>query len=386
VVHLFSRTADGFLLRLWLDVLGRFDPREFRFTIALPSAVEVHPSSTVDGTASAAVDFIEVPALANLKHPAYFLRSHLSLGSRFSGENVHILHSHFPGACVLAGHLGGPFSRAGHVASFYSFAGPWRSADPPPLLLHVLRRTARHVERIVCLDGDDETRILDLGIAKKYQTAMLPLPIPAMAPSSTGGEHTPRARLAEDLDLPVEGRWAGAFLPSSSRRELRNLLMDLAVLAEAGSAVHVVCLVPALRLSDVRSLLVRLRLGDRFHVPGDLRAWERLVPHLELAVFPRGSLAALAAALLALGVPRPVWTQSGLPWMHLLPGKQSPYVTFGQAYRMNDELQTILAGETASDRSPRDGSIPAETRPDAVAERLQTVYRDVLAEKIGGTG
>jgi len=385
VVHLFSRTAEGFLLRLWLDVLARFDPREFRFTLVLPAAVAPGRPPLVDGTPSPALEVIEVPALANLKHPAYFLRSLLSLRSRFAGQKVHISHSHFPGACVLAGRLGRPFSSAGHVASLYSFAGPWRSEDPPALLLRALRRTARRVERIVCLDAEDEARILGLGIARKYQTATLPLPVPALGDTVADTAQNPRVRLAEDLDLPTADTWVGAFLPSSSRRELRNLLMDLAALTEIAAGIQVVCLVPALRLDDARSLLVRLRLGDRLHVPGDLRLWEKLTPHLEVALFPRGGLTALAAALVTLGLPRPIWTQAGLPSMHLLPGNENPFVTVGQAYRMNEEVRAIMDA-ARPDRDSRGGEIPAEVRSDVVAERLGTVYRDVLAEGAGTTG
>jgi hypothetical protein len=230
------------------------------------------------------------------------------------------------------------------------------------------------------VDGRDEERILALGIGKKYQTSLLPFPVPSLVTTGTGEE---REHLAEDLELPAGKRWVGVFLPSSSRREIRNHLMDLAALADAVPEVHLVCLVPTLRLGDARSLLVRLRLGDRFHIPGDLQLWEKLVSHLETAVFPRGGLTALAAALLTLGVPRPVWTSTAFPWMHLLPGDRNPHVRFGQAYRMNEEIGELLTPGIERTRPEGVDRVPDEIRPDAVAERLETVYRDVLAERIG---
>jgi hypothetical protein len=371
VVHLFSETANGFLLRLWLDVLRRFDQREFRFSIVLPAA-PTRLSSGLIQPQSGEPGVDEMPALGNLKHPVYSLRALISLRSRFSGEPVHVVHSHFPGAAILANRLRGTFSRAAHVASLYSFAGPWRTEDPPSLSFRALRRSARRVERIVCLSSEEEHRVLNLDIGKKYQTTILQLAVP-----TTEGSRPNNDFLAEDLDLPAGRKWIGVLLPSSSRKELRNILMDLAPLAETGTDHHLACVVPTLRLGDVRSLLVRLRLGDRFHVPGDLQCWETLVPHLAVAVFPLGCLTSLTAALLTLGVPRPLWAPAGLPWMHLLPPPGQSPVHLGQAYRMKEEISDIL--ESSEENPP----VPAEARSDSVAEQLETVYRDVLAERLG---
>lgn len=379
VVHLFAESVSGFLPRLWLHQMLHLEPTEFRFSMVLPdrSSLGAWAEQLCE---QRGIEIHEIPALAQLKNPVYALRARLSLGSWCPAGRVDVLHTHFPGAALLAGAARRRLAGVGLVHSLYSFAGDWKLNRPPRLLCWGLRRTTRRAERIITQGHEEEARVLQLEIGKRYQLARLPLAIPSGHLPSVN-----REEMAESLALPGEDRWIGIFLPSLSRRETRELLMNLVPLSEIAPGHQFLCVVPAGRLSESRTLGLRLRLSPRFHFVAGLSRWDEIASELNVAVFPMLGLINVAAAEIALGAACPVWIRADSPWVDLLPRAGRDVVCRGQAYRLKEEVESLLAGGKQASEEALSGETLADVQAEQVAGRLRGVYLDVVAEKASGS-
>lgn len=375
VAHLFAETAGGFITLLWLRQLSHFDPEEFRFHLLLPDRAHLGERAGA-GRSDPRIEIHEIPSLAQLRNPVYALRSYLSLRSWLAAHPVDVVHAHFPAAALLADAVTRGSSAAGIVSSLYASAGEWRSIAPPRLLVSALRHTARRAERILTFHQAEEDDLLRLGIGKKYQMARFPLPIPeAISPGADRGS------IAETVAAPPDGRWIGIFMPSLSRRELRELLTELAPLQELGENCHLIGLIPAGRLGETRTVALRLRVGPRFHFLADLHRWEQLIPEFEVAVIPTAGLMSLAAAGFALGSARAVWIRGDTPWADLLPQPGGHRLCIGQPYRLKEEVEALLSEPMRPRPSPAGEDPLADARVGVAGPRLRSVYLDVLREK-----
>jgi hypothetical protein len=375
VVHLFSETACGFIPRLWIHQLAHFNSDEFRFSVLVPdkgSLGEGFRKSLPEGL----VEIHEIPSLFQLGNPVYAFRAYLSLRAYCSPENTDLLHTHFPNAAILAAMLRRRLSKTGLVHSLYLFAGDWKARKPPRFFSFALRRIGQRAERILAPTPGEEEHVLRLEIGKKYQLARIPLAIP-----DPGSPSPNRAELAEAVGLSPEKRWIGFFLPSFSRRETRNILTELMPLSDLAGEEELVCLVPAGRLSEARTLGLRLRLNPRFHFAADLSRWEDLIPQLAGAVFPMGDLVSVAAAMIALAGGCAVWIPAGSRWVDFLPQPGGNMLCLGQSYRSREEVETLLSAKTQNDDQSLDNDLFGEVRAEHVAGQLRQLYLDVLAEK-----